>query len=448
VKTDYSTGLSGFKKFKPKDMASQIVKRCLIMTALVTVSLCTLSQNNVPIGMHYQAVARNSAGNELVNTKIEVRFSIMSGDPLSSPIFMEVHQNVITNKFGIFTLVIGEGVPTGGLSTKSLAEVKWDEANHWLKVEVKFDTNAEFCDMGTMKFYAVPYALYAKKSLEPGPAGPKGDPGEKGLQGDPASDNQTLSVVNVDGTDYLAIDGGNQVKISNIEKDGDITNEIQDLNYNISTHLLQLTKSALGTVDLTELKNDADADPANEIQDLKVTNDKLTITGKTSPTEINLGVYRDNTDSQQLSYSGANNTLSITGGNNVTLGILTAFRAKKTLATSAPLPMASVDFIPDNIEYNDGSGLNETTGEFTATYTGIYTFDIKYVAPSSGDGRMVMLYKNGNLYETLGSNISAGTTLFRTVTFKLLATDKIKMVINTGTATDIGTGTFSGYKVY
>jgi hypothetical protein len=110
--------------------------------------------------------------------------------------------------------------------------------------------------------------------------------------------------------------------------------------------------------------------------------------------------------------------------------------------------MASVDFIPDNIEYNDGSSLNETTGEFTATYTGIYTFDIKYVAPSSGDGRMVMLYKNGNLYETLGSNISTGTTLFRTVTFKLLATDKIKMVINTGTATDIGTGTFSGYKVY
>ncbi len=339
-------------------MASQLVKRCLVLTALITVSLCTLSQNNVPIGMHYQAVARTSDGEELENTEIEVRFSIMSGDPLSTPIFMEVHQNVMTNQFGIFTLIIGNGVPTGSCSNKSLAEVKWDEANHWLKVEVKFDTDGEFSDMGTMQFFAVPYALYAQKSLEPGPAGPKGDPGEKGPQGDPASDNQTLSVVNVDGTDYLAIDGGNQVKISNIEKDGDITNEIQDLNYNSSTRVLQLTKSTLGSVDLTELKNDADADPANEIQDLKVTNDKLTITGKTSPTEINLGVYRDNTDSQQLSYSEANNSLAITGGNSVTLGTLTAFRAKKTLTTSAAITNVNVDFIPDNIEYNDGSGLN------------------------------------------------------------------------------------------
>jgi hypothetical protein len=110
--------------------------------------------------------------------------------------------------------------------------------------------------------------------------------------------------------------------------------------------------------------------------------------------------------------------------------------------------MSNVDFIPDNIEYNDGSGINPSTGEFTANCTGIYTFDVKYVATGTGEARTVMIYKNGNLYETIGSNISSGTTVFRTVTFKLLASDKIKMVIYTGTGIDIGTGTFSGYKVY
>jgi hypothetical protein len=303
-------------------------------------------------------------------------------------------------------------------------------------------------DMGTMQFLAVPYALYAQKSLEPGPAGAKGDPGPKGDPGDPASDNQTLSVVNIDGSDYLAISGGNQVKVSSIEKDGDPTNEIQDLVYDNAKRELRLTKSTAPVIDLSELKNDADADPANEIQDLQLTGNTLKITGKTGAASINMAPYLDNTDNQQLTYSESTNSLSITNGTSVTLGTMVAFRAKKTVATSAALPMSSVDFIPDNIEYNDGSGINTTTGEFTANYTGIYTFDIKYIAPSSGDGRIVMLYKNGNLYETIGSNISSGTTLFRTVTFKLLASDKIKMVIYTGLGTDIGTGTFSGYKVY
>ena len=426
-------------------MTFQFIKRGLALAALAAIGAGALAQNNVPIGMHYQAVARNSAGNELCSTKIDVRFSIISGDPLTDPIFMEVHQNVITNKFGIFSLIIGEGVPTGTSQGKSLSEVKWDEANHYLKVEIKFDTDAGFSDMGTMKFYAVPYALYAKKSLEPGPPGPKGDPGAKGDPGDPASDNQTLSVVNVDGTDYLAIDGGNQVKISNIERDGDITNEIQDLVYNSATRELQITKSTMGVINLTELKNDADADPTNEYQDLTLAGDLLSISKLPGAKQVNLGVYRDNTDNQQLSYSETNHSLAVSGGNSVTLGAMTAFRAKKTTTTTG-LAMSNVDFIPDNVEYNDGSGLNANTGEFTAAYTGIYTFDVKYV--SGGDGKSVYIYKNGNLYETLATGLSSGSVIYRTMTIKILAADKIKLVIFTGADPNIGTGTFSGYKVY
>ncbi|MCU0457227.1 MAG: hypothetical protein MUE74_13090 [Bacteroidales bacterium] len=172
----------------------------------------------------------------------------------------------------------------------------------------------------------------------------------------------------------------------------------------------------------------------------------LSVSKLSGARQVNLGVYRDNTDSQQLAYSEANNSISISGGNNVTLGTMTAFRAKKTAATSAPMPLSNVDFIPDNIEYNDGNGLNINTGEFTSTYTGLYTFDVKYIA--SGNGKIVMIYKNGNLYETLAEGLTTGTTIFRTLTVKLVTGDKVKMVINTGTDTSIGTGTFSGYKVY
>ncbi len=203
--------------------------------------------------------------------------------------------------------------------------------------------------------------------------------------------NRTLSVVNIEGSDYLAISGGNQVKVSSIEKDGDPTNEIQDLLYDGIKRELKITKSTQPVINLSELKNDADADPTNEIQDLQLASNILKITGKTGAASINLTPYLDNTDNQQLTYSEASNSLSITNGNSVTLGTMVAFRAKKLVATSAPMPLSNVDFLPDNIEYNDGNGINPGTGEFTAAnISGIYSFDIKYIA--AGNGKIVMLY--------------------------------------------------------
>jgi hypothetical protein len=212
-------------------------------------------------------------------------------------------------------LIIGKGTVTGG-TYSDLSEVQWGQALHYLKVEVKFDN--DFIDMGTMQFLSVPYALYAQKSLEPGPAGPKGDPGPKGESGDPASDNQTISfdqsnlsisngnsvpltsllqnltITSKPEGNYLGISRGNSVLLSSAEADGDPTNEIQDLV--INSDVLKITKNTSATswsltkylqgltwnpatrklgitdnasvIDLSELKNDADADPANELQSL------------------------------------------------------------------------------------------------------------------------------------------------------------------------------------
>ena len=138
------------------------------------------SQSTVPLGINYQAVARDNSGNELVNRSIDVRFSIISGNPLGTPVYQELHSNVITSKYGVFSLIIGGGVATGGIYD-DLSQVDWASALHYLKVEVKFQ--GAFTDMGTMQFLAVPYALYAYKSLEAGPEGPKGDTGPLGPAG-------------------------------------------------------------------------------------------------------------------------------------------------------------------------------------------------------------------------------------------------------------------------
>ena len=108
----------------------------------------------------------------------------------------------------------------------------------------------------------------------------------------------------------------------------------------------------------------------------------------------------------------------------------------------------AIFFVYNENEYNDGDDLNLSNGTFTVQISGIYTFDIKYVAPNSGDGRMLMLYKNGNNYETLGTSISSSSTLYRNITIKLTVGDTLKLVVYTGTGTEIGTGYFSGHKVY
>lgn len=145
------------------------------LALLVFLSVCSISfGQSVPLGISYQAVARDNFGKEIVNTKIDVRFSIIIGDPLGDVVFQEV-QSVTTSRYGVFTMIIGNGTPTGNKIYGELSQIRWSEAYHYVKVEVKFDN--DFIDMGTMQFMAVPYALYAQKSLEPGPAGPQGNTG-------------------------------------------------------------------------------------------------------------------------------------------------------------------------------------------------------------------------------------------------------------------------------
>lgn len=451
-------------------MVPRMIKKYLVLATFVLAGVCAAAQDQVPYGIHYQAVARDNYGSELVNRKISVKFTIISDDPLGNIEYQELHQDVITSRFGVFSLVIGYGVPTGLSACGELSQVEWERAPHYLKVEVKFEN--DFMDMGTMQFLAVPYALYAQKSLEPGPAGPKGDPGPKGEPGDPASDNQTisfdesnlsisggnsvpmtsllqnLSVENQADGNYLRISRGNSVKIATVESDGDPANEIQDLVYDAAKRELRLLKSNAPVIDLTELKNDADASPTNEIQDLQVSADKLTITGKTGPTEINLGVYRDNTDNQQLTYTESNNSLTISGGNSVTLGSKVAFRVKNSITD-----LASISSYPtmtyDAVEYNIGNALNASTGIFTAPSDGIYTFNFSYFADGTGDGREIAIYVNSVFYDKLAISIGAGSTIpVHSVTMNLSTNNTVSVVIYTGLATQTGTGTFSGFKVY
>jgi hypothetical protein len=426
-------------------MASKGIIRYYLLLVFLISGLLSFGQNVGP-GIYYQAVARDNSGKELVNKNIDVKFSIIIGNPLGTIVYQELYSDINTSKFGIFSLIIGHGTPTGGIYT-DLSQVQWNTASHYLKVEVKFDN--DFVDMGTMQFLAVPYALYAQKSLEPGPPGPKGDPG------DPASDNQTLSF---DGNN-LSILNGNTVNLSSLNVPhqltliGDtlsilggnkvaLTNQIQDLQLDVN-NLLKITKNPSATViDLAKFNQSLSFNPSDN---------KLTISGGTPP--VDLTSLKNDADSdptnelQTLTYNKNTGDLSISSKNTVNLLISVGFKAKKSISQTGLTQGSTYPFVNSDVEFNDGAGYDSGTGSFTAPMSGIYTFCITYKADGPGSARVLNLLKNGIVYEILDPDITSGTELTKWVTMKLDQGNIISMTINTGTSTYSGTGSFIGYKV-
>jgi hypothetical protein len=400
----------------------------------------------VPLGIFYQAVDRDNFGKELVNKSIDVKFSIISGNPLGTVVYQELHSGITTSKYGVFSLIIGHGTPTGGLYGE-LSQVQWNTAYHYLKIEVKFDN--DFVDMGTMQFLAVPYALYAQKSLEPGPQGPKGDPG------DPASDKQTLSF---DGNN-LSIANGNTVNLSTLNVPhqltllGDtlsilggnkvgLTNQIQDLQLDVNNKL-KITKNASATV--------IDLSKFNQTLSFNPTDNKLTISGGAAA--VDLTALKNDADSdptnelQTLSYNKNTGDLTISSKNTINLENPIGFKSRKSISQTGLTAGQTYPFIASDVEFNDGGGYDSGTGIFTAPIAGIYTFCIYYKADGPGSSRELSLLKNGAIYEILGSDIVTNTELTKWVTLKLDLGNTVSLTMNTGVSNYSGTGSIIGYKV-
>ena len=392
-------------------MALKGFKRYYVLLILLLSGNISYGQN-VPLGIFYQAVARDNTGKELANKNIDVKFSIISGNPLGTVVYQELYSDVTTSKYGVFSLIIGKGTPTGGLYG-DLSQIQWNTAFHYLKVEVKFDN--DFIDMGTMQFLAVPYALYAQKSLEPGPQGPKGDPG------DPASDKQTLSF---DGNN-LSIANGNTVNLSSLNIPHQLT-------------LIGDTLSILGgnKVGLT-----------NQIQDLQLdVNNLLKITKNPTATAIDLSKF-----TQTLSYNSDNYQLSLSnGGGTASLGQIIAFRAGIASTVNLPnnTPVTIVFNQVTGVYYTDGIYYNSSSGSFTAPSNGIYSFSVFINLPNDSS---VIINLFGDPYETIIGPTTLGGSYRGTLTMKLNKGDVVTASVlqNNGYPIPFNfAGSFSGYKVY
>ncbi|MBT3800535.1 MAG: hypothetical protein HOG05_05235 [Bacteroidetes bacterium] len=133
------------------------VHKIVILFILSVMSFGLLAQS-IPKGFNYQAVARDNDGRAIVNKNLVVEVSIRSGSASGIIEWQEGH-NVRTNDYGLFNLIIGNGVTTGSGLLSSFKNIPWGSNSYFLEVRVDFGNG--LINMGTTKFLSVPYALFA-----------------------------------------------------------------------------------------------------------------------------------------------------------------------------------------------------------------------------------------------------------------------------------------------
>jgi hypothetical protein len=189
-----------------------------ILVSILFILACTFSHAQSPEKMTFQAVIRD-AGNALVtNSTVGMQFSILQSTATGSAVYIETH-SVATNANGLATVEIG----LGNVVTGSFSSIDWANGPYFIKTETDPTGGTAYTISGTTQFLSVPYALYAKEA------------------GNSFSGNYN-----------------------------DLTNQPV-----IPTNNNQLIN---GQGFITS-PNDADSDPNNEIQDLQISGQSLTIVG-------------------------------------------------------------------------------------------------------------------------------------------------------------------------
>ena len=134
------------------------MKKTLILFFTLIGLTLSAQQEAPPQGINYQAVVYSDNGNNqpgldapgqvLWNEDIGVQFSILSGSATGTVIYKETHATS-TDEFGMFDLVIGQGLVQG---TQSFNMIDWGSGYHFLKVEVDKTGGTDYVEMSNQQF--------------------------------------------------------------------------------------------------------------------------------------------------------------------------------------------------------------------------------------------------------------------------------------------------------
>lgn len=140
----------------------------LVLASLFVSAQITRPQIGDLKGINYQAVAIDENGKQIVGMDIAgkplyeknigVRFSILKGNA-GAVQYQETH-TALTDRYGLFSLVIGMGTQTGSGQYTTLMQIPWIDADQFLKVEIATKNDGNYKLVSLQQFMSVPYSFY------------------------------------------------------------------------------------------------------------------------------------------------------------------------------------------------------------------------------------------------------------------------------------------------
>ena len=115
----------------------------------------TLAQ--VPEGIGYQSVIRDSENNLIKSAPVGLKVSILQGSDEGPAVYVETH-SLSTNQNGLVTFTIGQGDALEGI----FSEIDWSEGPYWLQTETDPSGGTNYSVSAVNKFWTVPYAFVVK----------------------------------------------------------------------------------------------------------------------------------------------------------------------------------------------------------------------------------------------------------------------------------------------
>jgi hypothetical protein len=144
----------------------------------------------IPRNISYQTAVRASNGNLVTLVPVAFKFTIHQGTNAGAIVYEET-QTVTTNKDGLATLKVGEGLALTG----NFSSIDWSTGLYFLRTKVDVKGGANFLLLTVSQFSSVPYVFYAEKTKSVDYSGLKNLPDVDSLQNilaDMQSENAAL----------------------------------------------------------------------------------------------------------------------------------------------------------------------------------------------------------------------------------------------------------------
>ena len=353
------------------------MKRIFTIAAALFLTASVWAQ--APDKMSYQAVIRD-AGNSLVSsTAVGIQISILQGGVAGTAVYVET-QTPTTNANGLVSLEIG----TGNVISGDFTTIDWANDTYFIKTETDPTGGTSYTITGTSQLLSVPYALHAKTAEN--------------------VTNDLVDDADADPTNEIELPtGGSNGQVLQTDGSGNYTwvNQTTDTDTQLSETQVDAFVSNNGYVTTS---NDADSDPANEIQNLSdvlstsndangnniINVDSLAI-GSSSPTE-KLDVSGKIKSS--AGYYTISGTIDITGPGVYEIVYGSGYRGIGTMS-------CSIDQVANGI-WNAGGTIVFSENSNTQDYI---LNVVEYQLYNGGNIDAELRPKNGANYDNVGANI-------------------------------------------